>query len=86
VPTPSTTPIQLIPSIPMFSYTLPSLEVETPTEPTPPTAPPSPPAYGFYPILEESMSIDSPTYAYRWDAGKEQTLSLDAPTYEIEVS
>jgi hypothetical protein len=86
IPTPSTTPIQLIPEIPMFSYTPPSLEVATPTEPTPPTAPPSPPAYGFYPTLEESMSINSPTYAYRWDAGTPKELSINAPTYEIVVS
>jgi hypothetical protein len=32
------------------------------------------------------LSVDSPTYACRWDVGKQQTLSLNAPTYTIEVS
>jgi hypothetical protein len=85
IPTPATTQIQWIPEIPMFTYTPPSLEVETPAEPTPPPAIPTPPAYGYYPVTETTISIDAPELTYRWDVGQDKTLSLDAPTFETEV-
>jgi hypothetical protein len=90
IPTPSTTPMQLIPEIPMFTYSPPSLTIETPTERIPPTqipyTPATPPIYGYTPVYDVSVSLGKPTYASRWDAGTDKTLSIDAPNYEIEVA
>jgi hypothetical protein len=85
VPTPSTTPIQLIPEIPMFSYTPPSLEVETPTEPTPPTAPPSPPAYGYTPVQDVTLKLPTTSYGSMWFTGKDLSLTLPILSYEVEI-
>jgi hypothetical protein len=90
IPTPSTTPMQLIPEVPMFTYSPPSLTIETPTERIPPTqipyTPSTPPFYGYTPIYDLSVSLGKPTYALRWDMGTDKSLSIDAPTYEVEVS
>ena len=90
IPTPSTTPIQLIPEIPMFTYSPPSLTIVTPQERIPPTqipyTPTTPPAYGYIPVSETTILLPKPTYTHRWDIGKDLTLSLDEPTYEIVVS
>jgi hypothetical protein len=83
IPTPSTTPIQLIPEITPFSYSPPSLEVPTPTERIPPTqipyTPSIPPTYGYTPVTDVALSLGKPTYELRWDAGKDVALSLDKP-------
>jgi hypothetical protein len=90
IPTPSTETMQIIPSIPLFSYAPPSLEVETPTERIPsgfvPYTPSTPPAYGYIPVYDSSVRLDKPTYEIRWDIGMDKSLSLDAPTYEVVVS
>jgi hypothetical protein len=90
IPTPSTTPMQLIPEITPFSYSPPSLMISTPTERIPPTqipyTPSTPPVYGYTPVTNVSLSLDKPTYESRWDIGTGITLSIDAPTYEVGVS
>jgi hypothetical protein len=83
IPTPSTEPIQLIPTIAPFTYTPPSLTVETPTERIPPTqtpyTPSTPPIYGYTPVTDTTLSLGKPTYESRWDAGKDIQLALDKP-------
>jgi phage-related protein len=87
VPTPSTTPIQLIPSIPMFSYTPPSLEVETPTEKpypeigTPPSAPPRATERGLpYDVTAQMiLTYDSTTLS------RDKSASISS-TFEYEVT
>jgi hypothetical protein len=86
IPTPSTETIQIIPAISPFTYTPPSLTVETPTAPTAPTAPPTPPAYGYIPVIDISMTLPTYSYETRWDVGTDKTLSIDTPIYEVWVS
>jgi hypothetical protein len=88
IPTPSTEPIQLIPTIAPFTYTPPSLTVETPTERIPPTqmpyTPSIPPVYGYIPIMEYEGEIKS-TYNSRWDMGKNLNVEITS-TYEVWVA
>jgi hypothetical protein len=86
VPTPSTETIQIIPAISPFTYTPPTLEVETPTAPGAPTPPPTPPAYAYIPVMDISLALPKSSYELRWDMGTDKTLSIDTPTYEVEVS
>jgi hypothetical protein len=90
IPTPSTEPIQLIPTITPFTYTPPSLTVETPTERIPstliPYTPSTPPAYGYTPVLDLTLSLDKPTLEARWDAVTAKSLNINAPTYEIVIA
>jgi hypothetical protein len=83
IPTPSTTPMQLIPEITPFSYLPPSLTITTPTERIPPTqipyTPSAPPVYGYTPVADESLSLGKPTYELRWDAGKDISLAFNNP-------
>jgi hypothetical protein len=90
IPTPSTTPIQLIPEITPLSYSPPSLTIPTPTERISPTqipyTPSTPSTYGYTPVADITLSLVKPTYESRWDAGTDKTLSINAPTYEVVVA
>ena len=90
IPTPSTTPIQLIPEITPFTYSPPSLTIEKPTERIPPTQIPYtltvPPAYGYQPVADQTISLPSPTYASRWDAGTDKVLIIPSPEYTVVVA
>jgi len=90
IPTPSTTPMQLIPEIPMFTYSPPSLTIETPTERIPPSqipyTPSTPPIYGYASVADVTLTLAKPTYGSRWDMGTDKSLSIDAPTYEVVIS
>ncbi|MEM1562946.1 MAG: hypothetical protein QW734_07895 [Candidatus Bathyarchaeia archaeon] len=80
IPSPSTEPIQLIPSIPMLEYSPPPLAIEKPTERIPPEMIPPQlptiPPVGYSPIQEKTLSMVKPTFEYRWDAGFDKSLSL----------
>jgi hypothetical protein len=85
IPTPSTETMQIIPSVPLFSYAPPSLEVETPTEKIPPSyvpyTPSAPPVYAYTPVCDFVANLGKPPYEVRWDAGKDLTLPLDIPLF-----
>jgi hypothetical protein len=85
IPTPSTETMQIIPSVPLFSYAPPSLEVETPTEKIPPSyvpyTPSAPPVYAYIPVCDFVANLGKPPYEVRWDAGKDLTLPLDIPLF-----
>jgi hypothetical protein len=55
--------LQIIPSVPILSYTPPSLTIQTPTERTAPTAP-TPPVYAFRPLVENAYLQN---YSYDYD-------------------
>jgi hypothetical protein len=87
IPTPSTTPIQLIPEITPFTYTPPSLMIETPTEkPYPQVGTPlSAPAR----VTELGLPYDITTpITLTYDStisSRDKTASISS-TYEYEVT
>jgi len=87
IPTPSTEPIQLIPTIEPFSFSPPSLTVETPEEKPYPelgTSPSAPPR-----VTERGLPYDvTPNITLTYDTtilSKDNTLSISL-TYESVVS
>jgi hypothetical protein len=87
IPTPSTTPIQLIPSIAPFTYSPPSLSIATPTEkPYPSVGAPSPaPAI----VTEKGLPYDITTpITLTYDStvlSSDKTASISL-TYEYQVA
>jgi hypothetical protein len=88
IPTPSTTPIQLIPEITPFTYSPPSLTITTPTEkPTPymGTAP-APVAIGAGLPYDITLRIPrAPSYDFTTTT-TDRSLGMPAIAYEYEVS
>jgi hypothetical protein len=87
IPTPSTTPMQLIPEIPMFTYSPPSLTIQTPTEKPSPTLG-YPPTYGVGYGLPYDVTLKIP-HAPSYDfttATNDRSLTMPSITYEYEVS
>jgi hypothetical protein len=87
IPTPSTEPIQLIPEIAPFTYTPPSLTVETPTEKPYPEVgtPPSAPAR----VTERGLPYDittSITLTYNSTISSSDKTASISSTYEYEVT
>lgn len=83
VPIPTSTTYPLIPSLDTFTYTPPSLTIETPTEPPPPSADVSgAPTGAFTGISEKTLPLDL-DYDFTWMAGQSRTASLNT---SIEVS
>jgi hypothetical protein len=85
IPTPSTTPMQLIPEITPFTYTPPTLEIQTPIEkpapymgvaPTPPTAGAGLP-YDFALRMPSAPTCDYTTTT------KDASLGMPATAYEV---
>jgi len=90
IPTPSTTPIQLIPEITPFTYTPPTLEIQTPTEKPAPymgVVPTAPTAGAGLPYDIALRMPNAPTYDYTTTT-KDASLTIPAPAiaYEYEVS
>jgi hypothetical protein len=84
VPMPSTSSYPLIPTIGGFTYTPPSLTIETPTEKTPP--PPSvegTPTYPFSGTSEESLNLGGESYTLRTDAGQDVSRQMIAESYFV---
>jgi hypothetical protein len=88
IPSPSTTPIQLIPEIEPFTYTPPTLEILTPTEKPYPyigTAP-SPITVGAGLPYDLTLRVpQAPTYTYT-TSSSDESLIMPTITYEYEVS
>jgi hypothetical protein len=88
IPSPSTTPIQLIPEIAPFTYTPPTLEILTPTEKPYPyigTAP-SPITVGAGLPYDLTLRVpQAPTYTYT-TSSSDESLIMPTITYEYEVS
>jgi hypothetical protein len=88
IPTPSTEPIQLIPTITPLTYTPPSLTVETPTEkPTPYMGvTPTPPIVGAGLPLDIALRIPkNPTCDYTTTTRDASLTMLSAPSYEFTL-
>jgi hypothetical protein len=84
IPTPSTTPIQLIPEITPFTYTPPTLEIPTPTEkPTPGLGvAPTPPTIGAGLPYDLTMKMPSaPTYDYSTTT-RDASLTMPSTAYD----
>jgi hypothetical protein len=84
VPMPSTSTYPLIPTIGGFTYTPPSLTIETPTEKTPP--PPSvegTPTYPFSGTSEKSLNLGGESYTLRTDAGQLLDRMILAESYVV---
>ena len=83
IPTPSTEPMELIPSINPFSYSPPSLSITTPTPPTRPTAPtiPEVPPTPFVGALSKDLSVPSLEYAVT-TVSKDKDLSVPSLSYD----
>jgi hypothetical protein len=77
---PSESTLQIIPSVPILSYTPPSITIETPTERTAPTAP-TPPVYTFTPLVEKAYVQN---YSYDYDMTRVTTENY-VQNYYVEA-
>jgi hypothetical protein len=88
IPTPSTTPIQLIPEIAPFTYTPPTLEIPTPTEKPYPymgTAPP-PVAVGAGLPYDLTLTVPkAPSYDYTTTT-RDSSLTMPSTAYDSTLS
>lgn len=85
VPIPSSATYPLIPSLPAFGYTPPTLSVSAPTPPTPPTPTVvGAPAGAFTGLSEKALPI-SLSVDYSVMAGQDRSLSIGL-SYEVSVA
>jgi hypothetical protein len=77
---PSESTLQIIPSVPILSYTPPSITIETPTERTAPTAP-TPTVYTFRPLVENSYAQP---YSYDYNMTRVTTRNY-VQNYYVEA-
>lgn len=89
VPTPSTEPIELIPSIPMFEYSPPALTITRPSERVPieavPPSYPTPPVVGYTPTTSKTITLMSPTYTTTTQMGASASQTLTEPSLTLNV-
>jgi hypothetical protein len=87
IPTPSTTPMQLIPEIPMFTYSPPSLTIQTPTEKLSPYmgVTPTPPVVGAGLPYDIALRVfNAPTYDYT-TSSSDASLTMPPRVYDATL-
>jgi len=87
IPIASSTPYPLVPSITGFSYTPPSMTVETPTEKTPPSPTVSGAPTGYFTgISDVNLKGSIESYEVNVTAGQDLSRKITDLSYEVEVA
>lgn len=81
IPTPTTSPLQIVPTISVPSFTLPSISITPPTVPAPPISTPT----GQMPITPPAITIGQPTAPQTYSLATGFTFYFDQVVKDISI-